>query len=68
LSNYNSSLRELYNAFPDQFQEIKDLLEDEDLEMRLRNDGIYTIQQTRLIDKVCFLNVNIFKSISFVDE
>jgi hypothetical protein len=46
------SLRELYASIPDKLHEIRDVIEDEDLEMRLKNDSFYMIHQQRLIQKV----------------
>ena len=58
LSNYDCSLRDLCTAFPDKFHEIRDFIDDTDLETRLKNDGMYALEQTRIIKKASNIRVS----------
>ena len=52
LSSHQLSLRQLYAAMPDRLSEIRDLLDDVDIEKRLRLESAYAEQHTTLQAKV----------------
>lgn len=54
LSNYDVSLDQISGAYPEHFREIADLVTDEDLGQRLKNEGSYAITHRRMVQKVCF--------------